>query len=152
MRKYLKLFALTAIAMILMASCYSNNPWGNLPPGIISGIIDNEPAVSQDEAAQLVAAYVDELDFENIKKVATSLGESYLQNAVTVAGEYINSGKINLGEIISNPNADTITPAIMQIMPVSHFREACGCLMTPYTGSTRVQKLIFTATILMSSL
>lgn len=131
MRKYLKLFALTAIAMILMASCYSNNPQGNLPPGIISGIIDNEPAVSQDEAAQLVAAYVDELDFENIKKVATSLGESYLQNAVTVAGEYINSGKINLGEIISNPSADTITPAIMQIINDGILKQIKGITNDP---------------------
>ena len=132
MRKYLKLFALTAIAMILMASCYSNNPWGNLPPGIISGIIDNEPAVSQDEAAQLVAAYVDELDFENIKKVATSLGGSYLQNAVTVAGEYISSSdKIDLSEILLNPSADTITPAIMQIINDGILKQIKGITNDP---------------------
>lgn len=64
MKNLFKLFALSVVAMLLVASCYNNNPWGNLPPFAIPGIepdddqdtgIDSEPgAVSTVESIEIV--------------------------------------------------------------------------------------------------
>ena len=87
MKKSLKLFALLAVAMLLVASCY--NPWGNLPPWAIPGIVPDgdqdtgdepEPGtVSKEEPIKIVG------DSATISLDASPAGDSSKSNSTTVS-------------------------------------------------------------------
>ena len=87
MKKSLKLFALLAVAMLLVASCY--NPWGNLPPWAIPGIVPDgdqdtgdepEPGtVSKEEPIKIVD------DSATISLDASPAGDSSALNSTTVS-------------------------------------------------------------------
>ena len=87
MKKSLKLFALLAVAMLLVASCY--NPWGNLPPWAIPGIVPDgdqdtgdepEPGtVSKEEPIKIVG------DSATISLEASPAGDGSESNSTTVS-------------------------------------------------------------------
>lgn len=87
MKKSLKLFALLAVAMLLVASCY--NPWGNLPSWAIPGIVPDgdqdtgdepEPGtVSKEESIKIVG------DSATISLDASPAGDSSASNSTTVS-------------------------------------------------------------------
>ena len=87
MKKSLKLFALFAVAMLLVASCY--NPWGNLPPWAIPGIVPDGDQDTGDEPEPGTVSKVESIEIvggsATISLDASPAGENSSPNSTTVS-------------------------------------------------------------------
>ena len=87
MKNFLKLFALLAVAMLLVASCY--NPWGNLPPWAIPGIVPDGDQDTGDEPEPGTVSTEEPIriagDSATISLDVSPAGDSSASNSTTVS-------------------------------------------------------------------